>query len=280
AAGAGVLSGAQTGLVAIHKAALSQRAAPARPQRQNIRRSAVLEAAGGRSTIHEADSKSILSEQGITITKEVVVDDLEAAAKAAATVGYPVVLKIVSDHVPHKTERGLVILNIQNRDELESAWQTLSERLAQAGDVGQARFLVQEMVRGGVEVFAGILVDPTFGPFVLFGLGGIAIEAMGEYALRALPLREGDAEAMIAETRAATMLRGIRGAPAADQEALADCIYKLADFAWSHRDHIGGIDINPIKVLPHGSGYRIVDALIIPAKDQAASARSQMRSAV
>jgi acetyltransferase len=121
--------------------------------------------------------------------------------------------------------------------------------------------LVQELVPGGVEVFAGVSRDPDFGLSLAFGMGGTAIEVTRDFALRMLPLRTGDAEAMIAETRGAAMLGSVRGGPPADRAALAACLEALADFAWANADLIAEIDLNPIKALPQGCV--VVDALIV-----------------
>ena len=128
-------------------------------------------------------------------------------------------------------------------------------------------FLVQEFVPGGVEVFAGVSRDPDFGLSLAFGMGGIAIEVMRDFALRMLPLRDGDAEAMIAETRGAALLGAVRGGEAADVKSLAACLYALGDFASHNADQIAEIDLNPIKVLPQGRGVIVVDALIVARPD-------------
>jgi acetyltransferase len=122
-------------------------------------------------------------------------------------------------------------------------------------------FLVQEFVADGVELFAGISRDPDFGLSIAFGLGGTAIEVTRDFALRMLPLREGDAEAMIAETGAAAMLGAVRGRPAADPKSLAACLYALSDFAQQHAETLAEVDLNPIKALP--TGCVVVDALIV-----------------
>ena len=110
------------------------------------------------------------------------------------------------------------------------------------------------MEQDGLEVFAGVSVDPDWGPVLAFGTGGVLIETLGDVALRTLPLREGDAEAMIAETRAATLLAGVRGRPPGDVPALVRCLTALADFAWAERDHVAEIDVNPIVVRERGKG--------------------------
>jgi hypothetical protein len=172
------------------------------------------------------------------------------------------VLKAVSDAIAHKTELGLVAVNLKNEDELARAYARLSERLQKLDPrPADAAFLVQEFIAGGVEVFAGVSRDPDFGLSLAFGMGGIAIEVMRDFALRMLPLRDGDAEAMIAETRGAALLGAVRGGKAADTKSLAACLYALGDFAWHNAEAIVEIDLNPIKVRPEGCV--VVDALIV-----------------
>src|SRR4029077_2894880 len=144
------------------------------------------------------------------------------------------------------------------------AFARLSERIGKLDNrPADAAFLVQEFVADGLEVFAGVSRDPDFGLSLAFGTGGIAIEAIRDFALRMLPLRDGDAEAMIAETRGAALLSAVRGRPAGDVKSLAACLYALADFAWHNAAAIAEIDLNPIKVLPENGGCVVVDALIV-----------------
>jgi acyl-CoA synthetase (NDP forming) len=222
----------------------------------------LLAAKPGRRTINEYEAKRLLAGFGMTVTREQRITTLDAAAQAARTLGYPVVLKAVSDDIAHKTELGLVVVGIESDEALARAFARLSERLDRLdARPSDAAFLVQEFVPDGVEVFAGVSRDPDFGLALAFGMGGTAIEITRDFALRMLPLREGDAEAMIAETRGAALLGGIRGRPAADVASLAACLYALADFAWQNADTLEEVDLNPIMALPEGCV--IVDALIV-----------------
>jgi acetate---CoA ligase (ADP-forming) len=217
-----------------------------------------------RRTINEFDSKRLLTAYGVPITRELRVATLAEASKAAREIGFPVVLKVVADEIPHKTELGLVAINLETEDDLARAFARLDERLGKVDPRPRdAAFLVQEFVADGVEMFAGVSRDPDFGLSLACGLGGTAIEVTRDFALRMLPLREGDAEAMIAETRAGAMLGAIRGRPAADVNSFLACLHALSDFACAHAEHLEEIDLNPIKVLPEGRGARVVDALIV-----------------
>jgi acetate---CoA ligase (ADP-forming) len=220
---------------------------------------------GARRAINEFDSKRLLADYGIPIARERRVLTQQDALEAASALGYPVALKAVSDHIPHKTELGLVAVNLNDQQDLSRAFARLSERIATLDPhPADVAFLVQEFIGEGVEVFAGVSRDPDFGLLLAFGLGGIAIEATRDFALRMLPLRDGDAEAMIGETRGSALLGAMRGRQAADTKSLAACLYGLADFAWHNADRIAEIDLNPIKVLPGGRGCVVVDALIVP----------------
>ncbi|MFM9884657.1 MAG: acetate--CoA ligase family protein, partial [Burkholderiales bacterium] len=218
-----------------------------------------------RATIHEADAKRLLAAQGMPVTREVLAQKLAEAMAAAATIGYPIALKAVSDAVPHKSDLGLVCVGLRDKSELRDAWDALDIRARQHGVADSlAGILVQEMIMGGIEVFAGVSRDPEFGLMLAFGLGGVAIELLGDFSLRPLPLREGDARAMIGGTKTAALLTGARSRTAYDVEALIECIEAFAAFAHAEREHIAEIDLNPIIVLPAGRGCRIVDALIVP----------------
>jgi len=206
----------------------------------------------------------LLSAYGIPVTQEQRVATEADALTAARALGYPVVLKIVSDAIAHKTELGLVAVNLKDDAELACAYAQLNERLGKLEPrPADAAFLVQEFVANGIEVFAGVSRDPDFGLSLAFGMGGVAIEVMRDFALRMLPLRDGDAEAMIAETRGAALFGAVRGGAASDVKSLATCLYALADFAWHHAASIAEIDLNPIKVLSEGRGCLVVDALIV-----------------
>jgi acyl-CoA synthetase (NDP forming) len=231
--------------------------------------SALLAARAGRRSINEFDAKRLLQAHGIPVARERRVDTLMEGIATARDFGYPLVLKVVSDDIPHKTELGLVAVNLKSDDDLVRAFAQLSERLARLDPrPPDCAFLVQEFVAEGVEVFAGISRDPDFGLTIAFGMGGTAIEVTRDFALRMLPLRQGDAEAMIAETRGAAMLGAVRGKPASDVASLAACLYALADFAHANADLLDEIDLNPIKALPEGHGCVVVDALIVLRPEQ------------
>lgn len=217
---------------------------------------------GSRQTINEFDSKALLAKYGLPITREKRVESLQEGQDAAVEIGFPVVLKVLSDAIPHKTDFGLLAVDLRNDDEFTEAWTLLEARLNALDVASQPiAFLVQEFVPTGVELFAGISRDAEFGLTLAFGVGGVAIEAVQDFSLRVLPLRDGDAEDMIAQTRGSALLAPLRGRPATDVRALANCLYALADFAVLNSDHLAEVDLNPIKAGPNGC--TVVDALII-----------------
>ena len=268
-AGLVVIGGTRQGLAALDR--LGRWAAAPKP----LRRPAVKpqltladQQFAGRRTINEFDAKRLLAAYGIPVARELRVTTPDEAAQAAKKLGYPVVLKMVSDTIAHKTELGLVAVDLKNADELSAAFTRLTKAVASLDPYpADVAYLVQEFVADGVEVFAGVSRDPDFGLTLAFGLGGIAIEALKDFSLRMLPLRDGDAEAMIADTRGAALLGPLRGREAADTQSLAACLYALGDFAWSNADRIAEIDLNPIKVLPGRGGCAVVDALIVTRPD-------------
>jgi acyl-CoA synthetase (NDP forming) len=269
ALGIAVIGGTRQGLRAIDR--LARWAAPPAPLRSPPAASmptlaALMPAGAPRRTIHEHDAKQLLTEAGLPVVPETLCATREAALAAAEALGYPVVLKLISDDVPHRSDLGLVATGLRDGRALGAAWDTMADiRSKKLVGVAIAGFVIQQMVSGGVEVLAGVTQDPDFGPMLAFGLGGVAAEALAAVALRPLPLRAGDAEAMVAEVpAAATLLAGFRGGPPADVDGLCRCLEALADYAWVDRALIAELDVNPLIVLPRGRGTVVVDALIVP----------------
>ena len=265
-----VIGGTRQGLGAIDRLARwTEPPAPTRPADSGrTDRLAPLLAAGRRPSIHEHDAKRLLAEAGLPVAGERLVTALPEARAAAVALGYPIALKVVSDDIPHRSELGLVAVGLRDERELAIEWERMSRRLEETGQRGTiAGFVVQELVRDGLEVFAGVSTDPDWGPVLAFGAGGVLVEALADIALRPLPLKDGDAEAMIAETRAgALLLAGYLGRPPGDVAALARCLTALADFAWAEREQLAEIDVNPIVVRERGRGCVVVDALIVPSR--------------
>ena len=215
--------------------------------------------------INEADSKKLLGEAGLPVIQETVATSREEALHAARGIGYPVVLKVASDDIPHKSDLGLVATGLADEAALAVAFDDMAARLERLSPPpADAVFIVQPMIRDMVELFMGVSRDPDFGPVLAFGLGGVLVEILDDVAFRPLPLCDGDANFMIAETRGRRLLGGVRGQAPRDVQAVRLCLTALGDFAWAERDSIAEIDLNPVMALPRGQGCIIVDALIIP----------------
>jgi len=202
-----------------------------------------------------------LASHGIASPKSAFVKTAAGAADAAAEIGFPVALKIVSAELSHKTEVGGVILNLTSAADVKAAAQSLAARVHGANMHGSSvaakldGYLVQEMV-SGVEVILGARTDPLYGPVMVVGSGGIMVELVKDVALRLLPVGEAEAREMVAGLKLSRLLAGYRGKPQADSEALVKAICGLSDFYLAHRRWLADIEINPLIVLPKGLGAR------------------------
>jgi len=213
-------------------------------------------------------SKLILDAYKIPITREYLAETAEDAVRAAEEIGYPVVLKIMSPDLLHKTEVGGVVLNISGPDQVKKAFEQIVERAYKSNPAAVIEgILVQEMLGQGLEVFIGIKKDPVFGPAVAFGLGGIFVEVLKDTAIRIAPLREEDAREMITEIKGKALFEGVRGRPPVDVDALVDILMKVSRLAVELEDSIDEIDINPLLVYEKGAGVIAADALIVTAKN-------------
>ncbi len=262
-----VLGGTRQGLGAISRLGALKARPPKHPAHAAAGPAiaAVLGDIGARPTVHEADAKRLFSAHDLTVTREILAGSCDHALRAAVDIGWPVAVKVVSDHIAHKSDLGLVALSIDSEAALREAYDRLMRTAAGAVPPDQlAGVLIQEMVPGGVEVFVGVSRDPDFGPVIAAGIGGVGIEVFRDYALRLLPLADGDAAAMIAELASYPLLQGARSASPYDTGAFADLIESVGAIAWAERASIREIDLNPVKLFRSGLGYRIVDALIVP----------------
>jgi acyl-CoA synthetase (NDP forming) len=213
------------------------------------------------SVASEHEAKAALGRQGIVFAPERFVTDADQAAKAAAALGWPVVLKIVSPDIAHKTEAGGVALDIADERALRAAVASMRQRvLAHRPGARIDGFIVARQLRGGVEVLVGTQNDPVFGPVITVGAGGVLAELIADVSVRLAPVDRQQALSMLGGTRLARLLEGFRGAPRADTEALARQIVVLSEVAWANRDRFDGIDLNPVLALPEGA-YAL-DALI------------------
>ncbi|MHB1125770.1 MAG: acetate--CoA ligase family protein [Bacillota bacterium] len=226
--------------------------------------------------ITEYQSKLVLKAADIPVTREVLCISPEAAVTAAREIGYPVVLKVQSPEIMHKTESGGLMLNLKSDGEVAGAYrQILANVEAYAPGADIHGVLVQEMLGEGTEVIVGCTRDPAFGPVIMFGLGGIFVEALKDVSFRVAPLSRADAEEMIKEVKAYSILKGLRGQPPADVKAIVDVLMKVSQLVVEMGDNIDELDINPLIVFPQGKGIKAVDALIVkkPGETQSSSGR-------
>ncbi|HEY8613368.1 MAG TPA: acetate--CoA ligase family protein, partial [Roseomonas sp.] len=212
--------------------------------------------------LNEAESKALFARFGVPVTRETVVRDAAETKAAAQGLGERMVLKVLSREILHKSDLGGVKVGL-SAAELPDAATAMLERLKAAGAPTPEGFLVQEMVRGGVEMILGFHRDPQLGPVLLLGMGGIAAELLQDTALRLLPITRADAEGMVAELRTTALLRGYRGAPPADVPALLDAIIAFATMVGAGGERLLEAEINPLFVLPEGQGVRAVDGLAV-----------------
>jgi acetyl-CoA synthetase (ADP-forming) len=210
----------------------------------------------GRTTLSEYESKQVLAEYQIPVTKEVLVDDAKALARAVQEIGYPVVLKGCSSDIAHKTEKGLIRVDIRNEEEASSAFEEIMGNMSGPEDA----VLVQEMVKGQRELVIGLTRDAQFGPCVMFGLGGIFTEILKDISFRVVPLEKRDALDMMRDIKGHKILDAVRGMEAADLDILADILIKVGQIGLEN-EKVKEIDINPVII--SGSNPVAVDALVV-----------------
>ncbi|MGO4330786.1 acetate--CoA ligase family protein [Cupriavidus sp. 2TAF22] len=231
-----------------------------------IHRPEVCRAIAGRGTdLTEYEAKQVLSAYGIRGTQEQLATSASDAVRLAADLGGPVVMKVQSTDIPHKTEAGGVRVGMQGSDTVSAAFDEIMRNAqAYAPQAVLDGVLVQEMVSGANELILGVNNDPLFGPAVMVGFGGIYAEVMKDVSFRLAPIVRSEAEQMVRELRAFAILDGARGRPKADLDALVDTLMHLSALAIDLRNVVQEIDINPLFVLKAGEGVRAGDALAKP----------------
>ncbi len=214
-----------------------------------------------RNYLLEPEAKAVCAEYGIPVTNFRVAKTEEEAVKFAEEVGYPTVLKIVSPDVIHKFDVGGVMLNLNSPKEVRDAYKKILSNVKKhkpnAKIIG---VIVQEMVPQSTEVIVGATKDPQFGPALMFGLGGIFVEVLKDVTFRIAPITERDAQEMITEVKAYPILKGYRGQPPADIDAIVKILLNTSRLVMDHQE-IKELDLNPIMV--YEKGAKTVDARII-----------------
>jgi len=185
------------------------------------------------------------------------------AAASAAKIGFPVAVKLDSSTITHKSDVGGVALGLRSGDEVKRAFDDIRARLKEEGRLREMRgVVVQKMIKEGIEAIVGVTQDPVFGPLIMFGSGGIYAELMKDTVMRLHPITDLDAEEMINSIRMSSLFKGFRGSPPADTKALDDLLLRLSAMV-EDMPNIAELDFNPVKVMPEGQGYYIVDARIM-----------------
>ncbi len=211
----------------------------------------------------EAEGKRLLAEAGIAAAPERACADPEAAVAAAEALGFPVVMKVLSPDILHKSEVGGVVLDLRDADAVRRGFAALLARVGAAAPEARLRgALVARQLTGGVECILGVQRDPVFGPVALVGLGGVFVEVLRDVALRRCPFDEAEALRMIRSLRGAPLLLGARGRPVADVSALAAMLSRLSRLAVAAGPRLRSLDLNPVIVLPDGQGAFAADAAI------------------
>jgi acetate---CoA ligase (ADP-forming) len=224
-------------------------------------------AAGKGRTLTEREAKAVLALYGVPVVGERLTASADEAVAAAEVLGYPVVLKVESPDLPHKTEAGVIRLNLRNAEDVRAGFDAVmvnARRVSPPPHINGV--LVQPMVPQGVEMVIGARIDALFGPLLVVGLGGILVEVLQDTALAPAPVTHADARAMLGQLKGEKLLHGFRGAPAVNLDKLADVICRISRFAADQRDMITELDVNPL--ICTGDRIVAVDALIVPASAQ------------
>jgi len=209
----------------------------------------------GQKTLSEYESRLVIESAGVPVVPAALVKTKEEAVCEAAKIGFPLVMKGCSAELAHKTEAGMVALNIGNIEEVAAVFDEFTDKVKNLDGV-----LIEKMVKGSREFVIGLTRDPQFGPCVMFGLGGILTEALKDVTFRVAPLSKLDALEMIDEIKTKKLLDEFRGSPAVDREALAKALVGVGDLGMKY-DSIAEIDINPLII--SGNKAVAVDALVV-----------------
>ena len=215
----------------------------------------------GRKNLLETEAKAVCRDYGIPVTKSELATNEQEAARLAEKIGFPVVLKILSPDIIHKSDVGGVMVNLKDEKEVRDAYQQIMKNVknhnAKAKILG---ILVQEMAPSSTEVIVGAIKDPQFGPALMFGLGGVFVEVLKDVTFRIAPVAADEAREMIGEVKAYPLLKGYRGSPPADIDAIVKIILATSKLVMEHQE-VKELDLNPIMV--YEKGAKTVDARII-----------------
>jgi len=217
----------------------------------------------GRSYLPEEESVKVLKAYGLPVVESGLATSAEEAVELAEKIGYPLVMKVISDDIVHKFDVKGVVLDIESKTEAEDAYNSIIENVAKLQPEAVIKGIyVRKMIPAGEEVILGVKDDISFGKVVMFGLGGIFVEIFKDISFKIAPVNKSDAFAMINETKASAILSGARGRAVRDIESLQNCIQRLSQLAMDC-PQIKELDINPLIVLEEGNGSFVADAKIM-----------------
>jgi acyl-CoA synthetase (NDP forming) len=229
---------------------------------ETIARARALIAAASGATLTEREAKVVLALYGVPVVGERLTRSLNDAVSAADALGYPVVLKVESPDLPHKTEAGVIRLNLRTAEEVRAGYAAVMANADKVSPPPRINgVLVQPMVPQGIEIVVGARNDPLFGPLIVVGLGGILVEVLKDTALSPAPVTPFEAEGLLRQLKGVTLLEGFRGMPPVDMAQLAQVISDVSRFAADHRDSVAELDVNPL--ICAGGRITAVDALIV-----------------
>ena len=215
----------------------------------------------GRKILTEVESKQLLEEAGIPAAHAHLAASRDTAVKAARDIGFPVVLKVVSPQITHKTDVGGVKLDLKSPEEVAAAFDEIMATARRAApDAAIDGVSVQQMARPGIEVIVGVSTDPQFGPVIMFGLGGVLVEVLKDVSFRIIPIAARDARQMIREIKGFPLLEGYRGQDPADLAALESLLLRVSEFV-EQQPEVSELDLNP--VFAYKDGALAVDARIV-----------------
>ena len=215
--------------------------------------------------ITEELSKGILKSYGVKVPPFALVTSAEEAAKQAKKIGFPLVMKVVSPQILHKTDVGGVKVGLDNVNDVKKTFNDMYGRLSKKKGVDVKGILLEKMVPKGIELIVGIQNDSQFGPVIMVGLGGIMTEVMKDVAFRLLPISTSDAKSMINELKGSKLLKGFRGSASIDLNMAAKMLVQIGKLGVDNADYVNSIDFNPVIVYP--KSHFVVDAKIILNKE-------------
>ncbi|MBD3321763.1 MAG: CoA-binding protein, partial [Chitinivibrionales bacterium] len=222
----------------------------------------------GQHEIGEVDSKTIMKAYNFDMPPGMLASDVEEAARFCDQLGYPLAMKISSPDILHKSDVGGVKIGLQDRNEVEDAFELMMLRIKRKMPDAEIRgVLLEKMVTGGQEVILGMKKDPQFGPMLMFGLGGIFVEVLKDVTFSLAPVTREECFLMVKRTKTYRLLTGVRGKPPVDIEAIVDNIVRMSQLVMDF-PAIDEVDINPLKVGNEGDGAFVVDARIIISKER------------